>query len=280
MAGARRLAVLGSPIGHSKSPALHTAAYAALELPWEYTAIEVVEGSLGEFLKTLDESWLGLSLTMPLKREVMQFLSESSAVVQTIGAANTVVIDSAAEGDVALRGFNTDVGGVLGALADHGVERVSSAHVIGTGATAATALVALRELGAERVLVTGRRAEGLDDLVELGSRMGDAVETRRFGEPMPFRPELVIDTLPGGIEPVDDPAADDGDVLLDVSYDPWPTARAARWINRGGVVVDGLEMLLHQAIGQVRIFTTGSPENELPDEQAVIRAMRLAVERS
>ena len=155
-----------------------------------------------------------------------------------------------------------------------------SAHLIGTGATAATALVAVRELGAERVLVTGRRADALDELVDARRRIGDAVETRRFGDPMPFRAELVIDTLPGGVDPEDDPAVDDGDVLLDVSYDPWPTPRAARWLDRGGLVVDGLEMLLHQAIGQVRIFTTGSPYGELPNEEAVIRAMRHAVERS
>src|SRR3954454_20470021 len=138
----RRLAVLGSPIGHSKSPALHAAAYAVLGLPWEYTAIEVAEGGLGAFLSTLDESWRGLSLTMPLKREILPLLTESSAVVETIGAANTVVIESSAEGS-ALRGYNTDVGGILGALADHGVDRITSAHLIGTGATAATALVAV-----------------------------------------------------------------------------------------------------------------------------------------
>jgi shikimate dehydrogenase len=276
----RRLAVLGSPIGHSKSPVLHAAAYAALDLPWEYAAIEVDEGSLGSFLSTLDDSWRGLSLTMPLKREILPFLDTRSGLVDTVGAANTVVIEAGPSGGLSLHGYITDVGGILGALADHGVEQVSTAHLIGTGATAATALVAARELGAERVVVSGRRPEALGDLVELGSRMGDAIETRQFGEPMPFRPELVISTLPAGVEPADDPAADDGDVLLDVSYDPWPTPRAARWLARGGLVVDGLEMLLHQAIGQVRIFTTGSPDGELPNEEAVIRAMRHAVERS
>ena len=272
--------MLGSPIAHSKSPALHAAAYAVLGLPWEYTAVEVVEGSLGAFLNALDESWLGLSLTMPLKREVIPLLDERSGLVDKIGAANTVVVRPGSRGGLALHGYNTDVDGITGALADHGVERVELAHLIGTGATSATALVAVAHLGAERVVVTGRRPDALEQLVALGERIGVPVQTRRFGEPVPFRPELVIDTLPGGVEPDDDPAVDDADALLDVSYDPWPTARAARWLARGGLVVDGLEMLLHQAIGQVRIFTTGSPYGELPDEEAVIRAMRHAVERS
>jgi shikimate dehydrogenase len=272
--------VLGSPIAHSKSPALHAAAYGRLGLPWQYSAIEVVEGSLGAFLNTLDASWRGLSLTMPLKREVLPLLDSRSGLVDKIGAANTVLIEEGPAGGLSLSGFNTDVGGITGALADHGVERVELAHLIGTGATAATALVAVAHLGAERVLVSGRRPEALGELVALGTRIGVRVETRQFGGPVPFRAELVIDTLPGGVEPVDDPVIDDADALLDVSYDPWPTARAQRWLDRGGLVVDGLEMLLHQAIGQVRIFTTGSPYGELPDEEAVIRAMRQAVERS
>jgi shikimate dehydrogenase len=276
----RRLAVLGSPIGHSKSPVLHAAAYAALDLPWEYAAIEVDEGSLGSFLSTLDDSWRGLSLTMPLKREILPFLDTRSGLVDEVGAANTVVIEAGPSGGLSLHGYITDVGGITGALGDHGVERVSTAHLIGTGATAATALVAAAHLGAEQVLVTGRRAEALEELSALGALLGIRVQTRGVGEGMPFRSELVIDTLPAGVDPADDPAVDDGDVLLDVSYDPWPTPRAARWLDRGGIVVGGLEMLLHQAIGQVRIFTTGSPYGELRNEAAVIRAMRHAVERS
>ena len=158
----RRLAVLGSPIAHSQSPALHAAAYAVLGLPWEYTAVEVVEGSLGAFLNVLDESWLGLSLTMPLKREVIPLLDERSGLVDKIGAANTVVVRPGSRGGLALHGYNTDVDGITGALADHGVERVELAHLIGTGATSATALVAVAHLGAERVVATGRHAELLD----------------------------------------------------------------------------------------------------------------------
>lgn len=272
--------MLGSPIRHSKSPALHTAAYRALGLPWEYSAIEVTEGTLGAFVNALDAPWRGLSLTMPLKRAILPMLASRSGLVDKIGAANTVVVEAMSDGGLALHGYNTDVGGITGALADHGVERVATAHLIGTGATAATALVAVAHLGADRVLVSGRSPDALEELAALGTRIGVPVETRLFGAPVPFRVELVIDTLPAGVEPADDPAVDDADALLDVSYDPWPTSRAARWLERGGLVVNGLEMLLHQAIGQVRIFTTGSPYGDLPDEEAVIRAMRHAVEGS
>src|SRR6478752_1823922 len=88
-----RLAVLGSPIAHSKSPALHRAAYEVLGLDWEYDAIEVAEGGLATFLGGLDASWRGLSLTMPLKREVLPLLDELDELAAQSQLANTVLID-------------------------------------------------------------------------------------------------------------------------------------------------------------------------------------------
>jgi shikimate dehydrogenase len=268
----RRLAVLGSPISHSRSPDLHAAAYRVLGLPWVYGRVEVGSGGLEDFLSGLDDSWLGLSLTMPLKREVLPLLSDRTGTVELTGAANTVLLDSGR-----LHGFNTDVGGIVGALADHGVRTVGTAHLIGTGATAASALVALARLGATRVLVSGRRSEGVAELGRLGVRLGVLTEGRLFGEPMAMRPDLVVNTLPGGIEPDDIPGADHGEVLLEVPYDPWPTSRVARWQSRDAEVVNGLEMLLHQAVAQVRVFVAGHETAPLEREDEVVAAMREAV---
>jgi shikimate dehydrogenase len=91
------------------------------------------------------------------------------------------------------------------------------------------------------------------------------------------RSDLVINTLPGDVDPDDVADADLGDVLMEVPYDPWPTPRAARWAERDGLVVSGLEMLLHQAIEQVRIFATGVEGGRLDREDEVIAAMRKAV---
>lgn len=270
--GVRHLAVLGSPIEHSRSPQLHAAAYAVLGLPWQYGRAEVASGGLEAFLAGLDASWRGLSLTMPLKREVLPRLTSTSAVAELAEAANTVLLDGGE-----LRGFNTDVAGIVAALGDHGVAAVDTAHVIGTGATARSAFLAAADLGASRILVSGRSLAGVAELERLGDRLGVYTEWRLYGAEVSLRPDLVLNTLPGGVDPEDVPAADLGDVLVEVPYDPWPTPRASRWGDRGAEVVSGLEMLLHQAIAQVRIFVTGSPDGRLDREPEVVAAMRRAV---
>lgn len=271
-AGVRHLAVLGSPIEHSRSPDLHAAAYAVLGLPWLYGRREVASGGLEGFLGGLDGSWRGLSLTMPLKREVLPLLASVDPTASLAEAANTVLFD-----DGAAHGFNTDVAGIVAALRDHGVAAVDTAHVIGTGATARSAFLAAADLGASRVLVSGRSLTGVAELERLGDRIGVHTEWRLYGAEVSVRPDLVINTLPGGVDPDDVPAADVGDVLVEVPYDPWPTPRAARWGERGLEVVSGLEMLLHQAIAQVRIFVTGASDGELDREDEVVDAMRRAV---
>jgi len=275
--GSRTLAVLGSPIGHSKSPQLHAAAYRVLGLPWSYSAIEVVEGSLGAFVNTCDASWRGLSLTMPLKREVLPMLQSRTALVDAVGAANTVLFDT----DGGLHGFNTDVAGIVTAFADHGVTGLESVQILGGGATAASVLAAVAQLGATRALVSARDPERASFLTPIAEVLGIELTIRRLGQldRSLIVPSAVISTVPGATEhgmaypePVRREAA-----LLDVAYEPWPSELATAWDAVGGTVVSGLEMLLHQAIGQVRIFVTGDERGALPRELEVIAAMRASV---
>lgn len=270
--GHRFLAVLGSPIEHSRSPQLHAAAYEVLGLPWDYTRAEVPSGHLPGFFAGLTPEWRGLSLTMPLKHEVLPLLATRTATVENSGAANTVLLDESGP-----HGFNTDVAGIVGALRDHAVTDVDTVHIVGTGNTASSAFLAAAQLGASRILVSGRSLPGITTLEQLGDRLGVHTEWRLYGSHVPVRADLVINTLPGDVDPDDIPEADLGDVLMEVPYDPWPTPRAARWTARDALVVSGLEMLLHQAIEQVRIFTTGVEGGELDHEDAVEAAMRGAV---
>jgi len=275
---AARLAVLGSPIAHSLSPALHRAAYGVLGLDWEYGACDVPEGALGAFLDTVDafnasasasdKAWRGLSLTMPLKREVLPMLDARSELVALAGAANTVLFDDG------LHGFNTDVDGIVGALADHGVTGVATAHVLGMGATAASALAAAARLGARDVVVTGRRDDD-PELTRLAGALGIPLTFRRPGAPPPGAVDLLVNTIPGDVDDV--AAIDDAGAFLEVIYDGWPSPRARRWLDAGRLVASGLEMLLHQAIGQVRIFVTGADGASLPREAEVVAAMRASV---
>ena len=109
--GGRRCAVLGSPIGHSLSPALHRAAYRELGLTtWVYDRFEVGESELADVVEQCDPSWRGLSVTMPLKVAVLE-LGEVDSVAELAGAGNTLIFD-----DDARRVYNTDVGGLVWAV--------------------------------------------------------------------------------------------------------------------------------------------------------------------
>ena len=268
----RRLAVLGSPIAHSKSPALHRAAYRRLGLDWEYTAIELRGHGLAEFMGGLDASWRGLSLTMPLKHDVLPLLDDLDEIATTTGAVNTVLLD-----DGRRRGFNTDVGGIVRTLREAGVGGVHHGLILGGGATAGSALVAMSQLGAARVRVLVRRAGAADELAALGRRLGVRVEEGHLDElGRVDDADLVVSTVPGGIDLGVEPSAALAQRahLLDVAYDPWPSPLGSSWVAAGGSLVHGLGMLLHQALLQVRIFVTGDPDTELPDEGAVLAVMR------
>ena len=279
----RLLAVLGSPIAHSKSPVLHRAAYEALGLPWRYEAIEVSTDELPEFIGSRTPEWRGLSLTMPLKRDVLPLLDTRHELVELTGAANTVLFHDNA-GDRILKGFNTDVFGITAALLGAGIGRVSAVRVLGAGATAASAIVAVAQLGAGRVAVSARTPERMAGLVSLGERLGVDVRGADVGAlnrgfDVGFLPDAVISTMPGGADHDlrFDEATRASSVLLDVAYDPWPSQLALSWLEAGGRVASGLDMLLNQALMQVRIFVLGSPAFELPDEPKVLAAMRAAV---
>ncbi len=273
--GATRLAVLGSPIGHSKSPAIHRAAYGVLGLPWTYEAIEMTGENLAGFISTRDETWRGLSLTMPLKRDIVPILAWRDPLVATVGGANTVIL-----GGEGPRGYNTDVQGIVESFGEVGVTSLSYVHLLGAGATAASVLVAVAQLGARRVLVSARTPAKAAYLVELGIVIGVDVVVRAWGvmDRSLVVPDAIVSTVPGGENDlVFAEAIRENSVLFDVSYDPWPSALATAWDSVGGIVISGLDLLVHQAVGQIRIFAVGDQTVALPDEPAVVAAMRAAV---
>lgn len=275
---AHRLEVWGDPIAHSRSPQLHAAAYELLGLDWTYGRRRVDEAAFPGELAALDDTWRGLSLTMPLKGVAFAAARTRDRRAEITGAVNTLLLDP--EGP---RGFNTDVGGIVRALADEGIVHAPTARIIGAGATATSALVALSELGAGRVDVVARRPEAVEPLVQLGRRLGVEVTATPFSEAARDDVPVTIATLPGDAAVADaaaDALAGSGGTLLDVVYGHWPTALSAAWQRAGRPAASGLGMLLHQAVLQVRIFTTGDAETPLDDEPGIVRAMRRAVDET
>lgn len=276
-----RLAVLGSPIAHSKSPQLHLAAYRALGLDWSYQRAEVTEQQLAGFVGGLDAHWRGLSLTMPLKHAVLNLLTTMDDTARLTGAANTVYFDRS--GQLEMHGFNTDAVGIVRALAANGVGALRSVWILGSGATAASTLVAVAALGARACTVFARSTRRAAALAPIAARLGIALDVQTFGAPEapsadPQPPDLVVSTLPGGAHPP--PTVSESvmaaSALLDVAYDPWPSHLAGQWSQAGGRVVSGLDMLVQQALVQVRVFVHGDSEHPLADEGRVLAAMRAA----
>ena len=271
VSGVRRgAAVLGSPIAHSLSPVLHRAAYDALGLAdWTYRAVECTEQQLADTLRELEaEGLAGASLTMPLKRAVLRLLARTERLAADVGAANTVLFGGI---DREWWGANTDVPGMVEALRRGGFNRAGSVTVLGGGATAASTVAAIAELGVRDARVVARRPAAAAAVAETGERFGVEVDVRPWGEvEASLAADLVVSTVPAGAG--DSLAASvppRPGLLFDVVYAPWPTPLAAAWASAGGTVVGGLELLVAQAAEQVRLMT---------GKQAPVDRMRAAGE--
>ena len=266
--GPRRCGVLGDPIDHSLSPVLHRAGYTALGLDWTYDVQRVPAGGLARLVAGLDDTWRGLSITMPLKREALALAHGAGHHARLAGAANTLVHDGGrwlAE--------NTDVPGAAAALGDRLEGQPVVATILGGGATAASTALALCDLGVGSLTLLVRSPDR-------------AVQTLAAIDAHPARPAVSIGTLGSGAVvgdvvvstiPVAAQTPDlvarcaDVPVVFDVVYDPWPTPLAAAAQASGRTLVGGLDLLVAQAALQFELFT---------GRAAPVAAMRAAGEQA
>lgn len=277
------VAVVGHPVAHSKSPALHGAAYNALDLRWDYNAIDVQPGGLAAFVQSLDESWVGLSVTMPHKTQALELSHSVDVIARVAGVVNTLVFSLDASGHRVIFGYNTDVAGIVSALADSDIKSTRETAIIGGGATAASAIVAAAELGSEQIVVLVRNVEHAESLLAVGNDAGVAVRIHDLATVQSIPPvDLVISTIPGSAElSLSELARTPSATLLDVAYSPWPSVRAEEWMRQTPgepIIVSGLRMLAHQALVQVRLFHSGDASRPLADEARVRNAMFAAVD--
>ena len=253
----RRAAVLGHPVAHSLSPVLHQAAYAELGLDWRYTAIDVTPEQLPGFLDRCGDDWAGLSLTMPLKETVIGLLDVVDDQARSVRSVNTVIFDGGRR-----RGVNTDIDGLAGILAAADLSARCSATVVGAGATARSAVAALAGHGVASIDVRARRPDAASELVDLAVDMGVPASVGTWPVTShSLTSDVVVSTVPAeagrGLWVPPSPG-----VLIDVIYHPWPTPLAAAWAAAGGVVVGGLELLVGQAVRQVKLMTGRRPDAE------------------
>lgn len=266
--------MLGKPVGHSLSPVLHHAAYAALGLTgWRYEAIECDEGRLAPLLRASGPEVAGYSCTMPLKREVLRVAASRSPEAAAIGAGNTLVrTPGTSSGWFA---DNTDWLGIRDALSARGVLSTGRVAVLGAGGTAQAALAALPE--AERVTVLVRDPARSGDLLATAGRLRREIRLGRFDEPADLQSlreaDLVISTVPPGaadflVSVIAERRWVSGQALLDAVYVPWPTPLAGAAAVAGATIISGASMLLYQAVRQVELMT---------GRAAPVEAMRAAL---
>lgn len=271
-----RLEVWGDPISHSRSPRLHAAAYRVLGLDWEYGRRQVTEATFGRELVTARGELRGLSVTMPLKERAFAAATWRDARAVRTGVANTLLCD----GDQ-LRAFNTDIGGLIAALRAVGVDEPRRARLIGAGATAISAVVAFAEAGVRDLEIVARSPHKAVGLAEQAADLGVRTTIRAFADAASADTvDATIATLPGGSVLDDDlvaPLAEAAGTLVDVVYAPWPTQLAAAALAHDVPVANGLDMLLHQAVLQVRVFVTGLVNEPLPQEDVMLAEMRSAL---
>ena len=270
----KRFEVWGAPIAHSKSPELHRAAYAVLGLDWEYRAVEVGTEQLADSFHTLPSAVGGLSLTMPLKEGILNLVSDHRGPVDLLHAANTVV---RSDDDWWLD--NTDWWGAAQVLSDHGGVSGETVWMLGAGATARAVVYALSTLSPGRLVLVVRSPERARVTEVLAETLGIPVEVALLSDVPSEVPKWVISTLPGGVEVQIQgiEAAAGTSTLFDIAYDPWPGALGLMWEEHDSPVISGLEMLVYQALAQIRAFVNADSSIPLEREAEVLEAMRRSV---
>lgn len=255
-----KFAVLGSPIAHSLSPTLHRAAYKALELDFEYQALEVKSGQLSNIL--VSEMLSGASVTMPLKIEAFSLASNHDEASIITGVSNTLI-----SSETGWSAFNTDVFGIQRSLGNSDLESVT---ILGSGATAKSFVYALAQHApAIELNVLARNQDSKRELIEFATKCGMTCNPDDE-EIAVFQSSLVVSTVPSGTmtdfwDGIGKNSKAPIGTLFDVAYNPWPSVASRNW---RGPVISGIEMLKWQAAKQVEIFARNFADREIEPQMA------------
>ena len=274
--------LLGNPVRHSLSPAMHNAALQALQLNWSYLALPCASENLHGVLQGLRAvNCRGLNVTIPHKQDVADLCQELSPLAKRLGAVNTLIpLDSGG-----WHGTNTDVEGFLTPLGE--ASRWQNCHgvIIGCGGSARAIAAGLQHLGLASITVIGRRPDALDefirDLHQNDTPLTPCLHSSPVLASLIKQADLVVNTTPVGMAQHGDTQAfplgeavwshlQGSAVLYDLVYTPRPTSWLSWGQARGNRCIDGLEMLVQQGAASLRLW---SDRTDVP-----VETMRLAAE--
>ena len=274
--------LLGNPVRHSLSPAMHNAALQALQLNWSYLALPCASKNLKEILQGLRAvNCRGLNVTIPHKQDVAELCQELSPLAKRLGAVNTLIpLDSGG-----WHGTNTDVEGFLTPLGEQSSWQNCHGVIIGCGGSARAIAAGLQSLRLASITVIGRRQEALDafiaDLQSNDAPLTACLQSSPNLASLMKRADLVVNTTPVGMAQHGDAQAfplgeavwsqlQGSAMLYDLVYTPRPTAWLRWGQSRGHRCIDGLEMLVQQGAASLRLW---SDRNDVP-----VETMRRAAE--
>ena len=274
--------LLGNPVRHSLSPAMHNAALQALQLNWSYLALPCASENLKKVLQGLRAvNCRGLNVTIPHKQDVAELCQELSPLAKRLGAVNTLIpLDSGG-----WHGTNTDVEGFLTPLGEQSSWQNCHGAIIGCGGSARAIAAGLQSLKLASITVIGRRQEALDafiaDLQSNDAPLTACLQSSPNLASLMKRADLVVNTTPVGMAQHGDAQAfplgeaiwshlQESAMLYDLVYTPRPTAWLRWGQSRGHRCIDGLEMLVQQGAASLRLW---SDRNDVP-----VETMRRAAE--
>jgi shikimate dehydrogenase len=238
-----KAAILGNPVDHSLSPTMHKAAYKELKISWDYEKFKIDPRDFADFV-TSQRDYNGFSVTMPLKDTAFEFATSHDDYSLLTKACNTLIRES----DGSWSGFNTDVAGFISILSPV-IKDAGTACVIGSGATARSAIAALAHLGYKEIAISARRKESTEELSKFFPELNFVYQD--ISQPIA---DLVISTVPAGgsdLVKLDSRTS----IFFDVIYAPWPTKLASSALNQNCRVFSGLHLLAAQAVEQVTLMT-------------------------
>lgn len=270
----KQYGIIGHPLGHTMSPTLHNWGFRQLGLEARYDAWPTTPDELPAFMERFrTEPIMGLSVTIPHKRSVMDFVDEATYRAKVVGAVNTLYWQ-----DGRIIGENTDVIGVVEPLRSHARE-ITTGLVLGAGGAARAAVAALKELKAKNIYVINRTRFKAESLAhDFGVKVAD------WDDRQDVDADVIINSTPLGMSgsledgsPMDASMLKSSTIVYDLVYNPLQTKLLREAEAAGARTIQGLEMFVHQGLEQFRLWT-GEQLDPTRARELLLNALKSALE--